>query len=568
MLASIRTLPRHQSHIRTLSVFAALAVLLTATGTPAVASDSATGTYVTAVYHDLFGRNPDAAGLSTWSHSLESGTPVISVANAITSSDEFRARLITESYQTYLGRSPEPTGLANWLRFLRRGHTLQQMEAGFLAAPEYFTKAGGTNADWVRELYSHVLGRSATSTEVRRWVGAIASGNSRAHVAMGFLLSSEHLADVIDDYYQDLLGRGIDPSGRDTWVAAVQRGVRTEQIIGSIVSSSEYVNKNGGPLPRTVRTPVAPAPPAPPAPTPAPGGGTEPVPVVPTGGVGVPVGTSLTVHNGDITITTPGTVIDSLDVRGFVIVKAANVTIRNSIIRGSGPGSYNTGLINATSAGVSNLLIEDTTLVPSHPSVWIDGVLGHDFTARRVETYNVVDGFGVYNTTGPNANVTIDSSWVHDLSYFSGDPNHSDNRTHNDCIQIQGGRYITITNNRLDAYLSTTVGTGDAQYPEAGFGVILTPNVSAVSSATISGNHFTGSYIPVKLTTGTRGAMNFGRLENNEFTRTMRNVPMGGVSQWFTILTTPDLTATYSGNVYDDQTAITVRNDSGTSTAP
>ena len=287
------------------------------------------------------------------------------------------------------------------------------------------------------------------------------------------------------------------------------------------------------------------------------------------GNTGVPAGTTLKVHRGDLVITTPGTVIDGLDIYGFVTVKAANVTIKNSRVRGSGPGSFNTGLINANHSAVKNLLIQDVTLVPDYPSVWINGVLGHDFTARRVNTYNVVDGFGIYNINGPAANAVVESSWVHDLSYFSPDPNHSDNQTHNDAIQIQGGTNITIVGNYLSAYLSKSAGTQNYKYPQAGFGVILTPNVNAVSGSKINNNWLDGSYIPIKLTTGKKGPMNFGQVNNNRFARDMRNTPMNGVNQWFTILMTPDMTAEPHGNDYvDNGTPITVRYDSGTSTAP
>jgi hypothetical protein len=284
---------------------------------------------------------------------------------------------------------------------------------------------------------------------------------------------------------------------------------------------------------------------------------------------GVPAGTKLTVHRGDIVVTTPGTVIDSMDIYGFVTIKAANVTIKNSRVRGSGPGTFNTGLINCNAAQCKNALIEDVLLVPDYPSIWLDGVIGHDFTARRVHTYNVVDGFGVYNTTGPAANVTIESSYVHDLSFFSPDPNHSDNKTHNDAIQIQGGSNISIVGNYLSAYLSKSVGTQNYPYPQAGFGVILTPNVSAVTGSKINSNWIDGSYIPVKLTTGNKGAMNFGQVNGNRFGRDMRNTPMAGQNNWFTVLTTPNLTAETTGNVYEDNgSPITVRRDSGTRTAP
>ncbi len=199
--------------------------------------------YIERVYSDLFGRTVDASGLKTWRNALTTGTPRVAVANAITSSTEYRGKLITGSYATYLGRTPDAGGLKFWLAQMRAGMTIQTMEAGFLASAEYYRKAGGTDAAWVTQLYRHVLGRDPGSSEVASWVRVLAQGYKRGDVALGFLLSTEHLTDVVDGYYVDLLGRHIDPAGRTTWVRAIQGGARTEAIIGGIVASAEYFNK-------------------------------------------------------------------------------------------------------------------------------------------------------------------------------------------------------------------------------------------------------------------------------------------------------------------------------------
>lgn len=195
--------------------------------------------YITRVYLDLFGRSVDSGGLATWAAALMSGTPRVAVANAITGSTEYRSGLIQESYRRYLERSADRAGLAFWLEEMQRGRTIGDMESGFLASDEYYLQAGGDDAQWVRELYRHVLGRSAASAEVTFWVGQVRA-QGRYGVARGFLHSTEHLTTVIDGYYQDLLGRRIDPSGRRTWVTAIQTGTRLEQVIGAIVGSDEY----------------------------------------------------------------------------------------------------------------------------------------------------------------------------------------------------------------------------------------------------------------------------------------------------------------------------------------
>jgi len=199
--------------------------------------------YIERVYQDLFSRGVDPSGLQTWLAALQSGTPRVAVANAITYSSEYRSGLITGSYRTYLGRTPDSGGLASWLAAMSQGMTVQQMEGGFLASTEYYVKAGNTDVGWVTKLYNCVLGRTPGSVEVSHWMRQLAAGQSRYSVAMGFLLSTEHLTTVVDEYYVDLLGRHIDPSGRAAWVSLIQRGTRVEAVIGGIIASDEYYNK-------------------------------------------------------------------------------------------------------------------------------------------------------------------------------------------------------------------------------------------------------------------------------------------------------------------------------------
>jgi Domain of unknown function (DUF4214) len=196
------------------------------------------------VYSDLFNRAPDPTGLASWTAKLNSGTPRVAVANAITSSTEYRSKLIAGSYARYLGRTPDPTGLRSWLAAMGRGSTVSQMESGFIASNEYFGKAGSTNSGWVTKLYKDVLGRSATPSEVAGWTAQLRRGVPRAQVAMGFLLSIERLSTVVDGHYRHLLGRGVDPAGLQTWVRILQAGGRDEAIIGGIIASEEYFGRS------------------------------------------------------------------------------------------------------------------------------------------------------------------------------------------------------------------------------------------------------------------------------------------------------------------------------------
>ena len=173
---------------------------------------------------------------------------------------------------------------------------------------------------------------------------------------------------------------------------------------------------------------------------------------------GVPTGTTLKVHNGDLNITTAGTVISGLDIRGLVKINAINVTIKNSIIRGrsiSAPAA----LINNL-GGRSGLKIIDSELYPSKPSPDINGIYGYNFTLNRVEIHGVIDAVHV---TG--SNVTIANSWLHGNLHYASDPNQGGKPSHDDSIQIQKGSNIKVYGSALsgshNAAVQITQDTGD-----------------------------------------------------------------------------------------------------------
>jgi hypothetical protein len=174
---------------------------------------------------------------------------------------------------------------------------------------------------------------------------------------------------------------------------------------------------------------------------------------------GVPAGTHLTVHNGDMTITTAGATYDSLDVHGFVTIKAPNVTIKRSIIRGGVATSGNPGLVTASLASATNFRLEDSELVPEHPSVAIDGMRGFNYTLLRVDIHGTVDGAKVIGN-----NVNIQNSWIHGTVSYAHDPYQGGGATHNDAIQVLNGHNVHITGNTIaggtNSALQVTQGNG------------------------------------------------------------------------------------------------------------
>lgn len=137
---------------------------------------------------------------------------------------------------------------------------------------------------------------------------------------------------------------------------------------------------------------------------------------------GVPAGTALT-SSGSITVTVDGTVISGKDITGQVIIKANNVTIKNSRITSSDyyPIDY--------SYGKTGLLLQDMEIAGTNSNVTA-GVSFDSYTARRVYIHGTADGFKA------NGSVLIEDSYVTALAVGTD--------THNDGVQTTGGDGVTV----------------------------------------------------------------------------------------------------------------------------
>ncbi|WP_142027824.1 hypothetical protein [Blastococcus colisei] len=141
---------------------------------------------------------------------------------------------------------------------------------------------------------------------------------------------------------------------------------------------------------------------------------------------------------GDVYVKTDGTVIQGVDLRGCIVVRADDVVIRDSRIRcGGGPTTpFPIRIID----GFTGLRIEDTE---------IDGlgrarvaVLGSNWSARRIDVHSAVDGLRMASNT------SVEDSYIHDLSRLP--------ESHNDTVQTIGGSGIRIVGNTLLAYNQRT----------------------------------------------------------------------------------------------------------------
>lgn len=224
-----------------------------------------------------------------------------------------------------------------------------------------------------------------------------------------------------------------------------------------------------------------------------------------TGGYGVPAGTALRA-SGSLTLSRAGQVVSGLDVTGCITVRANNVTIRNTRVRGT-----------------CEVIVDNraTGLVLDH--VEIDGRgspstlgIGHDsFTARNVYVHGVGDGMRA------NGNVLVTGSRITDLASGGG--------SHNDGIQITQGRSIRIIGNVIENRHAQTsaimIGADQGSIASvlvqgntlSGGGYTLyggaePPAGNTISGIVLSGNRFSRKYFPSSGAYGPLTATNDARI--------------------------------------------------------
>ncbi|MDQ1649983.1 MAG: hypothetical protein QOG60_2040 [Frankiaceae bacterium] len=271
--------------------------------------------------------------------------------------------------------------------------------------------------------------------------------------------------------------------------------------------------------------------PAAPYPTTRPDAGVRPGP----GTSGVPPGTALQRQDGDLVITEPGTVIDRADIHGFVDVRAPDVTIRRSIIRG-GVATGNIGLVTDVDPAATNLVVEESLLSPEFPSVWIDGIKGWNYTLHRSEVTRTVDGAKVY---GDDATVTY--SWIHDMTYYLSDPNLGGTPTHNDAIQVLSGSHLRFLRNSL--------------YGAHNSALQVTQDHGPVDDLVFAGNWADGGGCTVNITNKGLPSLAGVTVRNNRFGRSSR---VAGCP----VIASATTTLVAFGNVYADTgRAIRVRDN-------
>ncbi|WP_430303284.1 DUF4214 domain-containing protein [Pseudomonas sp. DC418] len=198
------------------------------------------------LYQGVLGRDADGVGAKNVVTSLNDGTSLSDIANSFLNSAEFaganNTAAINELYQSLLGREADSAGSEGWAALLANGGSLADIAAGIAVSAEA-QEHDQSNGNFVRELYTSVLGREADEAGLDAWVDQLFNGTSRADVAKGIVGSAEALeksnSDFVDALYQSALGREADATGKAGWLAVLDNGGSHADVALGIVGSAE-----------------------------------------------------------------------------------------------------------------------------------------------------------------------------------------------------------------------------------------------------------------------------------------------------------------------------------------
>jgi hypothetical protein len=99
--------------------------------------------YLSGLYADVLGRQPDAPGLAAWQQAAQGGLSRQALAEGFLQSPEKQLQFVDRSYTDFLGRAGEPSGVAAWMTALQgRQLSPDQVAQAFLASDEFYDRTG------------------------------------------------------------------------------------------------------------------------------------------------------------------------------------------------------------------------------------------------------------------------------------------------------------------------------------------------------------------------------------------------------------------------------------------
>ncbi len=197
---------------------------------------------VKSLYLAAFGRLPDEAGLQACLDRLHTGTTLQSLAQDLVQSEEFIARhgsgttvgkkYLTALYRDGLGREPDRDGLKGWLAFGRSGGARAEVLAAFARSPE--------NLDRVSKVQAPAAEPQAPPAAKRGLAMPLVPGE--ACLAPAEDRDPGHLIHCL---FRAAFGRMADHEGWKSAVMHLQAGGDLRVLAEGLAQSTEFTERHG-----------------------------------------------------------------------------------------------------------------------------------------------------------------------------------------------------------------------------------------------------------------------------------------------------------------------------------
>ncbi|MBX7164721.1 MAG: DUF4214 domain-containing protein [Pirellulales bacterium] len=203
------------------------------------------------IYPVVLGRSADAQGMNNWVAALNAGTTRAAMVQALYNSTEYLAKTVDTSYREYLGRAATTAERNSWVSQIQKGQaSVNSFNVALLSSDEYWSKAQPrymtalaaqqSNASVIASLYTELLNRAGSQTEINAWLGQLAQGMSMTTVINAFWTSGEHRTVQAKAVYQDLLNRLPNANELSAAVTQLAAGGSTVNLANSLLNSTEY----------------------------------------------------------------------------------------------------------------------------------------------------------------------------------------------------------------------------------------------------------------------------------------------------------------------------------------
>lgn len=198
---------------------------------------------------DFAGRAATTAERSAWASSIGAGTltPAAAIDQAVDFVHWAKQSPNIRLYQAYFKRLPDASGLTYWSNKSRTGTSIYKISSTFAASSEFTSKYGSlTNRQFVELVYQNVLGRPGDAGGISYWTAKLdAKAKNRGEVMVGFSESNEYktktkaLVDVVN-VFTGMLRRVPTTTEISTWQPQLASGTSRATLVSSLLASAAY----------------------------------------------------------------------------------------------------------------------------------------------------------------------------------------------------------------------------------------------------------------------------------------------------------------------------------------